>query len=260
MTDHATDLLEAYDSGGQLPPFAQAYGVDLAQANTIVAQISARRQARGERIVGRKIGFTNRSIWELYNVDAPMWAPMYDTTVAALPADGVVTLPKLAEPRIEPEIAFCFSASPAPGMTVAEIAGCVEWIAHGFEIVTSPFPNWTFSLPDCTAAQSLHGCFWYGPPRSMPADPGTLERFSMTLHGPRGTLHGHATDVLDGPLHAVRFLMGELANQPGATPIAPGEIVTTGTLTDAGPVAPGETWQTELAGIDLPGATIHVAQ
>ena len=31
-------------------------------------------------MVGRKIGFTNRGIWPLYGVDAPMWAPLFDRT------------------------------------------------------------------------------------------------------------------------------------------------------------------------------------
>ena len=32
-------------------------------------------------MVGRKIGFTNREIWPLYGVDAPMWAPLFDRSV-----------------------------------------------------------------------------------------------------------------------------------------------------------------------------------
>jgi 2-oxo-3-hexenedioate decarboxylase len=39
--------------------------------------------------------------------------------------------------------------------------------------------------------------------------------------------------------------------------LAAGEIVTTGTVTRAFPVAPGETWRTELHGLDLPAMTIR---
>jgi 2-keto-4-pentenoate hydratase len=41
-------------------------------------------------------------------------------------------------------------------------------------------------------------------------------------------------------------------------PIQAGEIVTTGTLTPALPIRTGETWTTNLSGIDLPGLTLHV--
>ena len=36
-----------------------------------------------------------------------------------------------------------------------------------------------------------------------------------------------------------------------------GEIVSTGTLTDAHPVAPGETWSTAFDGLPLPGLQIR---
>ena len=62
--------------------------------------------------------------------------------------------------------------------------------------------------------------------------------------------------MLDGPLQALGFLLDTLANDPSAAPIGENEIVTTGTLTDAVPIRPGERWTTRLDGIDLPGATI----
>ena len=41
---------------------------DLADAYRVSARILARRIARGERPVGWKIGFTNRTIWDEYGV------------------------------------------------------------------------------------------------------------------------------------------------------------------------------------------------
>ncbi len=55
---------------------------------------------------------------------------------------------------------------------------------------------------------------------------------------------------------ALGYLLDTLATDPGATPISEGEIVTTGTLTDAMRISPGDRWTTRLEGIDLPGATI----
>ncbi|MCD6058949.1 MAG: Hydratase/decarboxylase [Thermomicrobiales bacterium] len=50
-----------------------------------------------------------------------------------------------------------------------------------------------------------------------------------------------------------------LASDPVNPPLAAGEIVTTGTLTRAFPVATGETWATELTGIALDGIAIRFA-
>lgn len=255
VQSHAARLLKTYDSGAQIAPFAQGLGLNKAQAYAISGQIAQLRRDRGERPVGRKIGFTNQTIWEQYGVSGPMWSWMYDTTLAPMP-QGPVALPDLPEPRLEPEIAFHFVATPQPGMSVTQIAGCIDWMAHGFEIVSSPFPGWQFALADCIAAQALHGRYWHGPPQPMPA-PEVLEDFGVTLTWPGGTRQGHARDVLGGPLHAVRFLLDEIAAMPGAAPIQPGEIITTGTLTDGHPVAAGETWATTFDGIDLPGAMLQ---
>ena len=40
-------------------------------------------------------------------------------------------------------------------------------------------------------------------------------------------------------------------------PLAAGEIVSTGTLTDAHPVSPGEAWSTEFDGLPLPGLKVR---
>ena len=39
-------------------------------------------------------------------------------------------------------------------------------------------------------------------------------------------------------------------------PLVAGEIVTTGTITDAWPVAPGETWSSDYGALGLQGMTL----
>ena len=62
---------------------------------------------------------------------------------------------------------------------------------------------------------------------------------------------GHASNVLGGPLSAVRHLVELLSHDPDNPPLGAGEIVSTGTLTRALPVKAGETWTTKLKGIEL---------
>ena len=79
----------------------------------------------------------------------------------------------------------------------------------------------------------------------------------MTLRRDGATVHeGHAGNVLGGPVRALRFLVEEIARFPGSAPLAAGEIITTGTLTDAPPVRAGETWSTELEGIPIDGIAV----
>ena len=103
-----------------------------------------------------------------YNVHAPMWGYVYDRTVHDLPKEGMdVSVRDLAEPRIEPEIAFGLAAAPDAGMDKQALLGCIDWVAHGFEIVQSIFPNWTFLAADTIAAYGLHGALLIGPRHSI---------------------------------------------------------------------------------------------
>ncbi len=103
---YTAELLEAYDAGRQIAPISDGDpAFDEEAAYRIAHEITALREARGERRVGRKIGFTNRTIWPIYGVSGPMWGPVWDTTLHEI-GDGFHTLSPLPEPRLEPEIVF----------------------------------------------------------------------------------------------------------------------------------------------------------
>ena len=59
---------------------------------------------------------------------------------------------------------------------------------------------------------------------------------------------GRGSNVLDSPLRALRHFLAEMRECPGAAELLPGEVVTTGTWTDAYAVQPGEHWQAQFSG------------
>jgi len=63
-------------------------------------------------------------------------------------------------------------------------------------------------------------------------------------------------NVLEGPLSALRHLVGLVMDDPSSPKLRAGEIVSTGTLTRAMPIAPGERWSTKLSGIQLSGISV----
>jgi 2-oxo-3-hexenedioate decarboxylase len=230
----------------------------------VTAAIRQMREAGGEIPVGRKIGFTNRTIWAEYHVDRPMWGYVYDSTVFDLAEiDDTFSISSFLEPRIEPEIVFQLASAPAPGLDERALLACIGWVAHGFEIVQSIFPDWKFSVPDTVAAFGLHGALLIGPHHSIAAHPEdwnrTLSSFDIDLKQDGAVVdHGHSSNVLGGPLWALRHLVDILARDPVNSPLAAGEIVTTGTLTRAFPVSAGEAWTTELTGVALDGIRVRV--
>jgi 2-oxo-3-hexenedioate decarboxylase len=262
----AAEAFDLLDTSRQVAPFSSRLPrFDLDDAYRVTAAVRQMRETRGEIPLGRKIGFTNRTIWDEYQIGAPMWGYIYNRTVRDLADLGTtVSLAGLAEPRIEPEIIFGLAMAPEPGMDERALLGCIDWVAHGFELVQSIFPRWEFTLPDTVAAYGLHGMLLVGPRHSLVEHGGdwlgNLSTFGIDLKRD-GTVidQGRASNVLGGPLSALTHLVEVLTSDPVNPPLAAGEIVTTGTLTRAFPVAPGETWTTELSGIALDGIAIRFA-
>jgi 2-oxo-3-hexenedioate decarboxylase len=168
------------------------------------------------------------------------------------------------QPRIEPEVVFKLKA-PVPRTDDANaVLASVEWIAPGFEIVQSHFPDWKFSAAECAAAFGLHGALVIGAPIAVTnanraALAAALPAFEVTLsRGDAVIDRGIGSNVLDSPALALAHLARLLAEQPQAPKLAAGEIVTTGTITDAWPVAAGEVWSSHYGALGLAGLTLRL--
>lgn len=264
LRETARRIRAAQDGAQQLAPISSMLAAfDDAAAYRVAKLIHESRLADGWQPAGRKIGFTNRLIWPVYNVHQPIWGYVYDRTVSHIGETGtVLPIRRFAEPRLEPEIVVKFRSAPAPDAGPEDILACIEWIAHGIEIVQSHFPGWKFTSADTIADSALHGALLVGPPRRLGelGDQIAAALADFTLMLLRDDVvqdTGTGSNVLGSPLKAVAHLVAALARQPQAPLLQAGEIVTTGTVTQAMPIRAGETWTTTLSGIALPGLTIR---
>jgi 2-oxo-3-hexenedioate decarboxylase len=257
----ARRLIAAQDTVASLPPISAGLPeFDVAHAYAVLAAIEQARRSQGWQPAGRKIGFTNRTIWARYGVHQPMVARVWSHTVHRAP-DGraSLSLAPFVRPRIEPEVVFGL-ARPVPLDGDAEaILDAVAWIAPGFEIVQSHFPDWKFTAADCTAAFGLHAALVVGQvvdvtPANRRAIARLLPTFEVTLsRGDTVVDRGVGVNVLDSPALALSHMARTLAAFPALAPLEAGEIVTTGTVTDAWPVVPGETWRSDYGALALSG-------
>ncbi len=253
--------LLAHLDGGQPWPDDASRPADLAAAYRDALAVRALREARGERPVGFKIGFTNRTIWQRYGVFAPIWGTVWDSTLRHCP-DGQATLAleRLCQPRLEPELVFGLRATPPAEPTLEQLFEALDWLATGFEVVQSHAPGWRFGAPETVADGGLHGRLFVGPTQPVRAWADHGAALDERLAASRVQLsrdgvpieQGQGRHVLDGPLHALLHFVHELQRCPGAPALRPGDVVTTGTWTDAWPLAPGQTW---LAAFDAPLAS-----
>lgn len=235
-------------------------GLAVTEAYEHALAVRALRMARGEVPRGFKVGFTNRTIWPRYGVYGPIWGTVWNTTLTFCDTEGDLSLTGTCQPRIEPECVFGMAVTPPPDATLDDLLACVAWIAPGFEIVQSHMADWKFNAADTVADGGLHARLLVG--RQLPAAqlPREAASFDAALADARVTLlrddtavdHGSGAQVLGSPLRALRHFLQALRDCPGAPDLQAGDVVTTGTWTDAWPVHRGETWRADFQGALAP--------
>lgn len=261
-TNLGDELIDLHDRPRQVAPFSARYpGLTAETGYAAARRLHAHRTAQGWKTAGRKIGFTNRTIWPRYGVYEPIWGTVYDRTlIFAQDNKALVPLAGLVQPRIEPEICFGLKATPPATRDPVALLAAIEWIGHAVEIVQCPFPDWKLQLADSTAANGLHGRLVVGsrvPVEKISGLAAALPFLKVDLFkGDERKDQGIGSNVLGSPLLALSFLVDLMGKQPDAPPLEAGEIISTGTLTDAHPVAPGEVWRTDFHGFAVRGMEI----
>ncbi|HTE84658.1 MAG TPA: fumarylacetoacetate hydrolase family protein [Dehalococcoidia bacterium] len=267
VAPYAEEMMRLADTASLGKPLsARVDGFGIADAYKISREVLRRREAAGWRRVGRKIGFTNRTILEQYGVFDPIFGYMYDRTVsyASDGAKASLSLAGLVQPLIEPEIVFRLRRPPPDTGDPRELLDCIEWLSHGFEIVQCHFPRWKFKAADTVADGGLHGRYVVGPPVAV--DPASFDTLAQQLAAFRiasfkngwPAAEGGGEFVLGSPLNALAHLFEVLRGLPDHPPLEGGEIVTTGTLTAALPVVAGETWSTRIDGLAVAGMELRL--
>lgn len=263
----ALELVAAYAERRPLatPPSTRD-GLDLTTAYAVEGELVRMRRAAGRKTIGVKVGFANKAVWRVMKLDTLVWAHLYDDTVRhASTNQATLSLAQMIAPKIEPEIVFSMKSSLAPGVTDAATAlEAVEWLALGFEIIDCPYADWKFQPADFVAAYGLHAALVIGDPQPVTSAniaelAEQLPKFKVRL-AKNGDLveEGSGRNSLRSPALCLAELATAMSKQNGTEPLAAGDLVSSGTLTESTPIQPGATWAASVEGIDLPTLTLSL--
>ena len=263
----AQELMTAYASGQILsvPPSARDPAFDLPAAYAVEAELARLRRASGRTTVGRKVGFANKALWRVLTLDTVAWAHMYDDTVQYAEKNAaVLSLGHMRSPKIEPEIVFKLKTPLSPGAQEPPVVlNAVEWLALGFEIIDCMFVDWKFQPVDFVAAFGFHAALVVGDPRPLepeiiPTLVDELPRFKVRLLKDGQLVEeGSGRNSLRSPALCLGELAAAISRQPTTEPLAAGELVSSGSLTESRRIAPGETWTAVVDGLELPPLTVR---
>src|SRR4029079_726857 len=259
-SDIALELTAAYAERRPLSTPPSQGGLDLSTAYAVERELARIRRSEGHQTIGVKVGYANKAMWRVLKLETLVWAHMYDDTVRYADTNvATLSLAKTISPKIEPEIVFKMKAPINAGITEAAAAlEAVESLALGFEIIDCPYADWKFQPADFVGAYGLHGALIVGEPRPVTAANisefvDQLPKFKVRLLKDGQLVEeGSGRKSLRSPALCRAELASAMAKQDGAEPLAAGDLVSSGTLTESTAIQPGATWTALVEGVDLP--------
>jgi 2-oxo-3-hexenedioate decarboxylase len=263
-SDIALELTAAYAERRPLSTPPSQGGLDLSTAYAVERELARIRRSEGHQTIGVKVGYANKAMWRVLKLETLVWAHMYDDTVRYADTNvATLSLAKTISPKIEPEIVFKMKAPINAGITEAAAAlEAVESLALGFEIIDCPYADWKFQPADFVAAYGLHAALIVGEPRPVTAANisefvDQLPKFKVRLLKDGQLVEeGSGRNSLRSPALCLAELASAMAKQDGAEPLAAGDLVSSGTLTESTAIQPGATWTALVEGVDLPTLTL----
>ena len=245
----AERLDEAWRTRRPVPPLSESHNLRSADDAYRVQTLWTEMQlARGERVVGRKIGLTSRAIQQQLGVNEPdyggLWASRFFPAVggrSAIPAEIFL------QPRVEGEIAFLIGRPlQGPGVTLQEVLAATEAVAAAVEVVDSRIADWRITLADTVADNASFGAFTVGPwSRAMLQRDLRLVGAVLTRNGDE-SVQGIGAAALGHPARCVAWLANKLGEF--GVGLRPGDVVLSGALSRALSVARGDVVVLEVDG------------
>jgi len=241
MTNRAEDLgnqlFEALRGRQPIAPITDRHtDISIEEAYRASLQMLARREAEGEKLVGKKIGITSEAVQTMLNVNQPDFGFLTD---AMWIKDGQVPLTPMIAPRAEAEIAFRLKESlKGPGIKADDVLQATETIMPCFEIVDSRIADWKIKIQDTIADNASCGVYVLGETEIDPRGLDLTQLKATVSKNGAFLSEGYSSAVQGSPLNSVAWLantLGELG-----IPFLAGEIILSGSLVPLEPVIAGD--------------------
>lgn len=173
-------LFDALRQRRTLAPLTSRHAdITVDDAYRISLRFLARRQAAGERVIGKKIGVTSKPVQDMLGVFQPDFGFLTDAMQYADGATVSLSQSGLVQPRAEGEIAFMLKTDlQGPGVTRDDVLAATAWVAPCFEIVDSRIDDWKIKIQDTVADNASCGVFVVG---TQHTDPRTLDLAAASM-------------------------------------------------------------------------------
>lgn len=219
--------------------------------------IVARKLARGDRLLGKKVGLTSRANQEVFGVREPVYGPLLASGLR--PPYAPVDTAALIQPILECELAFVLRRRlEGPGVTLLDVLRATEGVMPALELGDSRMRDWIgrakacdILADSCGNAGVICGGTLVPPHRLDLATTGVLieKNGELLATAATGAVMGH-------PAQAVAWLANKLAEVEQA--LEEGELVLSGAVAGAIPMRAGDHLQAMFgSGLGAIGVTFR---
>lgn len=240
-------LFAALECGEAITPLTETFpGLTIEHAYRIQQHLLGCRLARGERIIGKKIGVTSQPVMDMLGVNQPDFGQLTDAMVVE--QGSAISMRSLIQPKAEGEIAFVLKHDLAgPGVTVADVLRATEGVMACFEIVDSRILDWKIKIQDTVADNASCGVIVLG---DRLVNPRQLDLYTtgMVLEkNGRVVGCGAGAASMGSPVIAVAWLANTLGRL--GMGLKAGEVILSGALSAMVPVVAGDNLRLNIARI-----------
>ena len=243
--DLGKQLFESLNSGQSIAPIRDQINNDIDAAYAVQKELVALRKARGEKVVGKKIGLTSFAVQEQLGVDQPDYGVLFDTM--NLTDKGPVPMELLMQPKVEGELAFILGEDlDGPEITKEELINAISQVLPSIEIVGSRITNWDIRISD-TIADNASGSHFVLGSEGRPLT--QVDTVGITMRLKRNgeiASEGTGAACMDDPLNAALWLAKTMAKN--GQPLKAGEVLLSGALGPMVPVESGDFFSLEVDG------------
>ena len=200
---------------------------DLTAAYAVQRAFNDKREADGQRLIGRKSGFTNPTAMGMMEVDTPVSGLLYD--VMDVPHRGEIPGAQITSAKIEAEIAFIMGADlDFEKITMADVMRATDYVTGAIEIVNTRIVDWSGKGVDMVSDNVGASHFTLGHKLQM-LDQFDVSEAKADIHV-NGTSvgQGAGANVLGSPLTSLCWLANQMVAH--GTPIQEGDVILSGSL------------------------------
>lgn len=214
----------------------------LQDAYTIQRASIERRKARGEQLVGMKMGLTSKAKMEQMDVHDPIYGHLTDAMEIS---DGeTVDYHRFCHPRVEPELAFVIGEDISGDVGPRRALEAVHRVFPALEVIDSRYRDFEFTLIDVVADNASSSGFASGAVGKAP-DELALDNLGMVLSIDGEVVEtGSSAAILEHPARSLAALL-RMLDERGEGLVA-GQIVLAGGATKAVHLEPGNHVELEV--------------